>query len=114
MQPVPRYGPVIVNCRIVTSVDVSTVTIDIGVSITRGALMIAARGTCENSCSPFFPGPTTTCSTYVPGHTLTWSPGPAAVTAAWIVVNCAFGQSTRSLSTMNMLGPSPAELLVAP
>ena len=60
---VPKvYGPLIVNCRIVTSAAPSTRTIEFGCVITRGALMIAWSGTCEKSNRPSLPGPIRTCS----------------------------------------------------
>ena len=56
------YGPLIVNCRIVTSAAPSTRTIEFGRVISRGALMIAWSGTCEKSNRPSLPGPIRTCS----------------------------------------------------
>src|SRR5881296_2980674 len=42
---------------------------------------------------------TVTCSWYVPVHTRIRSPGAAASTAAWMLVNCALGHWAPSSST---------------
>ncbi|MDX6532368.1 MAG: hypothetical protein QOF68_112 [Gaiellales bacterium] len=62
-------------------------------TITAGALMTAASGVLERSVRLFLPAGTTTCSVYAPAHTRIVSPDAAAVTAAWIDVNVAAGQS---------------------
>ena len=78
------------------------VTIAFGDVMTGGALITAARSGTEKSVSPSLPAGMVTCSVYVPRQTLIMAPGGAAATAAPIAVNCAFGQSSRSSSTISM------------
>src|SRR3954447_14350870 len=104
----PPPGPVTVKWRSVTLCAPLTVTIAFGETITGGALITAARSGTEKSVSPSLPAGMLTCSTYVPAQTLIIAPGGAAVTALWIVVNCAFGQLRWSSSTISMF---PDELL---
>lgn len=47
----------------------------------------AARSVYEMTCSECLSSGILTCSGYKPGHTSTRSPGAAASTADWIVVN---------------------------
>src|SRR5205809_5557454 len=78
----PLPGPVMVNARMLVLFAPATRTIALGLSITAGALIMAAKGVFDLKVRLFFPAGIVTCSTYVPGQTRIVSPEFAAITAA--------------------------------